>query len=59
MRAPALPDEWTETALRFASDDYVKQPLWQFPPRVRPMILAERRKRFGAPDDEIGDPDYA
>lgn len=47
--------------LEFAADEYVRQPLWNFPPADRPAVIAERRRRFGMlPDDEpCGDPEYS
>lgn len=40
-------------------DHDVRRPLWEFTPEERPHVLRERRKRFGATDDEIGDPEFS
>lgn len=49
----------TQTAaiLKSAGDEYIRQPLWEFPPDYRPLVIHERRRRFGV-QDEIGDPEY-
>jgi hypothetical protein len=43
------------------SDDLVRRPLWEFPPRDRLAVLTERARRgFLTNDPEpIGDPEYA
>lgn len=56
-RGPWLsPDEhgvafFVET-LKFADDDYVRIPLWEFPPSHRPAVIHERRTRWGVDDEE-------
>ncbi|MCR8576446.1 hypothetical protein [Streptomyces sp. Isolate_219] len=51
-------DEFLAT-LPIAHDDFVRQPLWLFDPAERPAVIAERRRRFGIADEEIGDPEYS
>lgn len=47
--------------LRGASDGYIRRPLWEFHPYVRPLVLSERARRgFLTIDPEpIGDPEYS
>lgn len=45
--------------LRGASDEYIRRPLWLFPPAERRAVLAERARRFGVPNGEDDfDPEY-
>lgn len=47
-------------ALRGAADSTVCSPLWDWDPDVRPLVLAERRRRGLIHDDEpIGDAEYS
>lgn len=39
--------------LKFASDDFVRLPLWYFRPDVVKAVIHERRRRFGVYDDDI------
>ncbi|MFJ4529068.1 hypothetical protein [Streptomyces nigrescens] len=55
MEAPSS----LEFALAIRSDEYIRQPLWNFRPEERPLVIAERRRRFGIADEEIGDPEYS
>jgi hypothetical protein len=50
--------DWA-TALRGASDETVRAPLWDFPPEARPAVQHERRVRFQIDDEPIGDPEYS
>ncbi|MFJ9318820.1 hypothetical protein [Streptomyces globisporus] len=46
--------------IRGAADEYLQQPLWNFHPFYRPLILSERKRRSilqGDPE-QTGDPDY-
>ncbi|MCW7984077.1 hypothetical protein XF35_01705 [Streptomyces platensis subsp. clarensis] len=45
--------------LPIAHDDFIRKPLWDFEPADRPAVIAERRRRFGIADEEIGDPEYS
>jgi hypothetical protein len=38
--------------LKFASDEFVRLPLWYFRPQVVKAVIHERRRRFGVYDDE-------
>lgn len=42
--------------LAYMTDDTIRQPLWLFSPSFRPLVLHERRRRFGIDDERI-DPD--
>lgn len=43
-----------------ASDEYLRQPLWDFHPSYRPLVLSERARRGLITDPEpIGDPEYS
>lgn len=56
-----LSDSQRQTARRMlaaASDNYLRLPLWDFHPYYRPLILSERRRRFGVPTQEDFDPEY-
>jgi hypothetical protein len=45
--------------LKGATDEYLKRPLWDFAPEVRPFVLSERAKRWGVPEaDRDFDPEY-
>jgi hypothetical protein len=39
--------------IRVVADDYVRQPLWDFPPNLRKPLLSERRRRFGIEEERI------
>jgi hypothetical protein len=43
------------------TDEFLRFPLWEFAPELRPAVIHERRRRFGMlPDDEpAGDPEYS
>jgi hypothetical protein len=51
----------TVRTFRGASDGYIRRPLWEFHPYVRPLVLSERARRgFLTIDPEpIGDPEYS
>lgn len=53
----SAPYNWTR-ALRGATDETVKAPLWEFPPEARLAVLHERRVRFGVPTEDDFDPEY-
>jgi hypothetical protein len=45
--------------LRWAADEYVSRPLWEFKPEERRAILHERARRWGTPNGEDDfDPEY-
>jgi len=44
-------------ALRWMSDETIKQPLWCFPPEAVKPVISERRRRFGWDDGDF-DPEY-
>lgn len=55
-----LPETFQEMVLHFSADEYVKQPLWNFEPKWRPLVLAERARRGFITDPEpTGDPDFS
>lgn len=46
--------------LRTLPDDHIRAPLWMFVPEVRPLVLHERRRRFGDYNDPPeADPEYS
>jgi hypothetical protein len=45
--------------LRDAPDETIRRPLWEWHPSVVPLVLHERRVRFGVPTDEDFDPEYS
>lgn len=46
-------------SLKGATDEYVRRPLWLFPPAERRAILAERARRWGVPTGDADfDPEY-
>lgn len=49
-------EEWFVSVL---TDEDVMAPLWEFTPARRALVIAERRRRFGIADEEIGDPEYS
>lgn len=52
--------EETALILRHATDDFVKRPLWEYPPSIRPAVLHERRRRGLDFDPEpIGDAEFS
>lgn len=59
----ALSESQRKTAVRIlvdASDEYLRQPLWDFHPSYRPLVLSERARRGLITDPEpIGDPEYS
>jgi hypothetical protein len=58
--AARIPDDvlWKE-AMKGATDDYLRRPLWEFRPEARPAVMHERAKRWGVPDAENDfDPEY-
>lgn len=45
--------------LKGVSDEYLRRPLWEFPPHERKAVLHERAIRFGVPDAATDfDPEY-
>lgn len=49
----------TVAAMRLATDEYLRQPLWLFHPYYAPFVLAERTRRgFNLDPEPIGDPAY-
>jgi hypothetical protein len=46
------------SALRFATDETVKLPLWDFSPGMRLAVLHERARRFGIPTTDDFDPEF-
>lgn len=46
MRAAIVAARWRED-MKWASDEAVRRPLWDYPPAARKAVLSERRKRFG------------
>jgi hypothetical protein len=52
------PDEWA-VALKGASDEAIRGPLWRFPPEAAKAVQHERRVRFNLDDEPIGDPEYS
>ena len=44
--------------LRSAEDEALRQPLWNWPPILVPLVQHERRVRFGVPTDDDFDPEY-
>lgn len=58
--AALIPDAvlWRE-AMKGATDDYLRRPLWDFVPEARTAVLSERARRFGVPTaDQDFDPEY-
>lgn len=55
----SMRSDWV-AIIREASDDVVRQPLWEWPPVARSAVLTERNRRgFNSSDPEpIGDPEY-
>lgn len=49
----------TAVILSDATDAEIRSPLWDWLPEERPLVIAERRRRFGIADEEIGDPEYS
>lgn len=49
---------WAEV-LRGEADETIRRPLWTFPPKARPAVLHERRRRFQIDDEPVGDPEYS
>lgn len=45
-------------ALRSVPDDVIRAPLWEWAPADRPVVIHERRRRFGIPDADDFDPEY-
>jgi hypothetical protein len=45
-------------ALRVATDNTIRQPLWNFHPSYRAHVIHERRVRFGVPTADDFDPEY-
>ena len=45
--------------LKGASDEYIRLPLWEFHPYSAPLILHERRVRWGVPSEDDFDPEYS
>lgn len=43
--------DWVK-ALKGATDETVRAPLWEFPPEARKAVIHERRRRFGVDDEE-------
>lgn len=50
------PYDWVR-ALKGATDETVRSPLWKFPPEAFEAVMHERRVRFGV-YEETGDPEY-
>lgn len=50
---PDSPEPTFAEILRGQSDNYVRQPLWNFTPADRKAVLHERRRRFGIEDERI------
>lgn len=44
-----------QQALRVASDETVRRPLWEFPPEAREAVKHERRRRFKWDIDSEGE----
>lgn len=46
--------------LRFASDEYLRLPLWEFHPHLVPLVLSARRRSQVLQHDPepTGDPEY-
>lgn len=50
----------TAAVLATTTDEYLMQPLWNFHPYRRPLILSERNRRGFVSDPEpIGDAEYS
>jgi len=58
-KAPGMSarEGWSRVLAR-ATDDVVSRPLWELSPGLRPLFLAERRRRFGVPSADDFDPEY-
>jgi hypothetical protein len=51
-------EEWRRF-LAGAADEFIRRPLWVFPPASRPAVISERKRRFGVVEDEdTPDPEY-
>lgn len=50
--------EWA-AILRGSDDATIRQPLWNWSPALRPLVIHERRVRWGVPTDEDFDPEYS
>jgi hypothetical protein len=51
-------EEW-RAYLAGTPDEFVRRPLWVFPPASRPAVISERKRRFGVLEEEdMPDPDY-
>lgn len=45
--------------LKQEPDEYVRRPLWEFPPEARKAVLHERAVRWGTPNNQDDfDPEY-
>jgi hypothetical protein len=44
-----------EKALRVATDDAIRRPLWEYPPEARDAVKHERRRRFKWDIDSEGE----
>lgn len=59
FRKPLPPEALKSAAevLKGAPDEGIRRPLWEFLPELAPLVIHERRVRFGWDDGEF-DPEY-
>ncbi|AUG87105.1 hypothetical protein HOS57_gp33 [Streptomyces phage AbbeyMikolon] len=52
---------FAKEALRFASDEALARPLWDYNPAARKAVISERRRRgiLPDPDETVTDPTYS